>query len=221
MTIYDLKLYGVRSLRLAGGDEVTLSQEVLTTYGKTSREFMFVFEVTVLKQYGSKQDVLQLQFADGHTEYVTLYEPSMYLDEDGEWKLAKDRKVAEKFLAKYEELKEIEAIGKNPSIFDLTFYGLQDEMGCGIKKVEVFLSRSRRENALGTNSLLFTATMLKAYKAKNYVVKAVTSGGAICYIPLFDDNMYYDGEKKKWEYCPNKIVIPKEILKCYVKYLND
>lgn len=220
MTIYDLKLYGVYLPQLAGRYKVVWKKEMDASYVKCIRDGMFAFEATVLKQYGSKQDVLQLQFRDGHTEYVTLHEPAMYLD-DGEWKEAKERNVAEMFLEKYEELKEMECIGENMSIFDLTFYGLQDEMGCGIKKVEVFLSRAKRDNALSANSLLFTATVLKAYKAKNYVVKAVTSGGAICYIPLFDDNMYYDGEKKKWEYCPNKIVIPKEILKCYVKYLND
>lgn len=220
MTIYDLKLYGVYSPRLAGEYKVTLVKNREEAYEKFPRDGTCVFEVTALKQYGSKQDVLQLQFVDGSTEYVTLYEPAMYLDK-GEWKPAKERNVAERFLSKYQELQETETIGQNRSIFDLTFYGLQEEIGCGIKKVKVFLSRVRRDRCLVARSLLFTATIMKEYKTKKYVVKAVTSEGEICYIPLFDANIYYDEERRKWERCPNKSAIPREILKCYVKYLND
>ena len=219
MNIYDLKLYGVRSLLLAGGDEVTLSQEVPLTYGKATRGFMFMFEVTVLKQYGSKQDVLQLQFVDGHTEYVTLHEPSMYLEEDGEWKLAKDRKVAEKFLAKYNELNDMEAIGENPDIFNLTFYGIQEEYGVATPKVEVSLSKTIRDRMVSEKNVSFTAEILPEHRGKKYVIKAVTDAGEICYISLFNPNEYYDEDKRRWDYC-NWTHIPCKILECYVKHLN-
>ena len=218
MTIYDLKLYGVRSLRLAGEDEVTLSQEVPVTYGKPSRGLMFVFEVAVLEQYGSKKDVLELQFNDGHTEYVTLYEPSLYLD-NGDWKPAKDRKVAEKFLAKYEELKEIEAIGKNQSIFDLTFYGWLADNGLRAPSVEISLFRGDAERVLVDDGIPFTAIVLKEYKGNKYVIKAVAEDDEIYYIPLFNANMYFDERKRRWLTC-NESPIPNKILKCYIKYLN-
>ena len=219
MTIYDLKLYGAYSVRLAGGYDVRLLQEMPITYGKVSREYMFAFEATVLKQYGSKQDVLQLQFVDGHTEYITLYEPSMYLD-DGEWKLSKDRKVAEIFLEKYNELKELETIGKNPSIFDLTFYGVMEDIGLKAPIAKVSLSRTTRDSKIASNSILFTANVLKEYKGNKYVIKAETTDNVICYIPLFNANMYYDEAKKRWSYC-NESSIPGQILKCYIKHLNE
>ena len=218
MTIYDLKLYGACLPRLAGEYKVALVENMEVLYGKVPRDGQFVFEVTVLKEYGSKQDVLQLQFKDGHKEYMTLYEPAMYL-ESGEWRQAKSRNVAESFLEKYEELKEMKMIGQNPNIFDLNFYGLQEEIGFGIKRVEVFLSRVKRDVCLKHNSLSFKAVVVKEYKNKKFVIRAVTSEGEICHVPLFDANIYYDEERKKWDYC-HESPIPAKILKCYVEHLN-
>ncbi len=216
MTIYDLKLYGVYFPQLVGGGHVRLSTERIEV--RASRGYVYKFEVTALKQYGTKQDVLELQFDDGHTEYITLYEPSMYLNE-GEWKLAKDRIVAASFLSKYEELKEEEAIGSTPSIFDLTFYGLLEDVGLKMLKTKIFLSRASRDRELTQNSILFTATVLKEYKGNKYVIKVVTVDNVICYIPLFKANMCYDNDNRIWVSC-SESPIPGKILKCYVKHLN-
>ena len=216
MTIYDLKLYGVHFPRLVGGTKAILSHNQIEAYGKAPHEYRF--EVTVLKEYGTKQDVLWLQFVDGHSEYITLYEPFMYL-EDGEWKPAQHRNVAEAFLAKYNEIKEIQEIGINANIFELTFYGIQEDFCVKPKRVEISLSRASRDRCLTKNSMLFTATILKEYKGNKYVIKLLAEGGETCYIPLFDANMYYDEEKRRWEYC-NESPIPGKILKCYVQYLN-
>ena len=216
MTIYDLKLYGAFFTHLLGGGEVRLTNERAELPERTP--YVYKFEATVLKQYGSKQDVLELQFDDGHTEHVTLYEPSMYLD-DGEWKTAKDRKVAEKFLEKYEELKEMDEIGKNQSIFDLTFYGWLADNGLRAPSVEISLCRGNPERVLIDDGIPFTATVLKEYKGNKYVVKAVNALDETYYIPLFNANMYYDKGKRRWAY-GNESSIPSKILKCYVKYLN-
>ena len=82
MTIYDLKLYGAYFPRLAGVAKVTLADRPGGVLEKAPKEYRF--EVELLKQYGSKQDVLELQYTDGRKEYVTLYEPTMYLEDD-EW----------------------------------------------------------------------------------------------------------------------------------------
>ena len=218
MTIYDLKLYGAYFPRLAGDAKVTLADRPEGVLEKAPREYRF--EVELLKQYGSKQDVLELQYLDGRKEYVTLYEPTMYL-EDGEWHLSENGDVAEAFLKMYELLKEKKTIDSAGSIFDLKFYGLQEEISLGVKHVEVFLFRVQRDSLLSDRALAFTATVLKEYKTKKYVVKAVTSEGEVCYIPLFDTNIYYDEKKRKWKHCSNKIAVPEEILKCYIKYLNE
>lgn len=216
MTIYDLKLYGVHFPRLIGDSKVLLSQNREEVYAKAPRHFRF--EVEVLKQYGSKQNVLQLQFVSGHTEYITLYEPAMYLDQD-EWKPAEYREVAEAFLEVYDELRDAEAQEKPTSIFDLIFYGLLEDFGFKTPRVVISLSRVTRARELSKNSVLFTAEILKEFKGNKYVIKAVTAEGEICYIPLFNANMYYDEKNMKWDYC-NESPIPGKILKCYIKHLN-
>ena len=216
MTIYDLKLYGVCFPRLIGDYRISLSQDMEKVYAKAPKEYRF--EVTALKQYGSKQDVLQLQFVDGHTEYITLYEPTMYMDE-GEWRATKSKNVAEKFLSVYNELKEFEALEKNTSIFDLTFYGLLEDIGLKMLRAKVALSLVTIEEAITSDCVLFTATILKEYKGKKYVIRGVIEEGKLCYIPLFEANMHYVSEKGCWDYC-NESPIPNEILKCYVEYLN-
>lgn len=217
MTIYDLKLYGGHFPRLIGGFNVALAEHPDEVFGKVPREYRF--EVEVLKQYGSKQDVLQLSFLEGHTEYVTLHEPHMYLD-DGEWKSSENNDVAEAFLAMYELLKEKETIDSAQSIFDLTFYGMLEDIGLKRLKAKVSLFKVIRDNELTKGSELFTAIVLKEYKGKKYVVHAITDEGDEAYIPLFEANTYYNATKRIWDYC-NESPIPNEILKCYVKYLNE
>lgn len=216
MTIYDLTLYGVHFPRLIGDTKVILADTPEEVYSKAPKEYRF--EVTALEQYGSKKDVLQLKFVDGHTEYITMHEPVMYL-EDGEWKPAEHKEVVEEFLTLHASLKEEKSIENITSIFDLVFYGVQEDLGIKFKKVKISLSKVIRDECLTKDSIFFDATILKEYKGNKYVVKAVTDWGEITYIPLFNANMYYDEEKKRWEYC-NESPIPGKILKCYVKHLN-
>lgn len=217
MTIYDLKLYGAHFPRLIGDTKVTLADRPEEVFEKVPREYRF--EVEVLKQYGSKQDVLQLQFLDGHKEYVTLYEPTMYLD-DGEWKSSENNDVAKAFLTMYELLKEKETIDSTQSIFDLNFYGMLEDFGLKRLRAKVSLFKVVRDNELTKGSTLFNAIVLKEYKCKKYVVHAITDEGDEAYIPLFEANTYYNATKRIWDYC-NESPIPAEILKCYVEYLND
>lgn len=216
MTIYDLKLYGVHFPRLIGGANVALADSPEEVFGKAQREYRF--EVEVLEQYGSKQDVLQLQFLDGHKEYVTLHEPHMYLD-DGEWKPSENN-VAEAFLTMYELLKEKETVDIAQSIFDLNFYGMLEDFGLKRLRAKVFLFKVVRDNELTKGSTLFNAIVLKEYKGKKYVVHAITDEGDEAYIPLFEANRYYNAIKRVWDCC-NESPIPGEILECYVKYLNE
>jgi len=217
MTIYDLKLYGAYFPRLTGVAKVMLTERPEELHEKVPIEYRF--EVEALKQYGSKQDVLELQFMDGHKECVTLYEPAMHLD-CGEWKCSGNNDVAQAFLKMYELLKEKETIDSAQSIFDLTFYGMIEDTGLQMLSAEVFLFKVARDSALTKGSVLFNAVVLKEYRGKKYVVKGTTEEGVEAYIPLFEANLYYDVAKKKWSYC-NENPIPGEILKCYVKYLND
>lgn len=216
MNIYDLKLYGVYMPRLVGGRRVMLAAERAEVHPKSPREFRF--EVVALKQYGTKKDVLWLRFVDGHSEYTTLYEPYMCLD-NGEWQSTHLGDVSEAFLAKYNEVKEIEALESKSSIFDFTFYGLVEDSAIKPQMVEISLSRVRLEQCLTKNSVMFTATILKEYKGKKYVIKQTADSGETCYIPLFNANMYYDEVRKNWSYC-NESLIPGKIMKCYVKHLS-
>ena len=217
MTIYDLKLYGAYFPRLAGNAKVTLADRPEGVLEKAPREYRF--EVELLKQYGSKQDVLELQYTDGHREYVTLYEPTMYL-EDGEWHPSENNDVAEAFLKMYELLQEKETVDSAESIFDYTFYGVLEDIGLKMLKAKVFTFNVARNSVLTKGSVPFTAVVLKEYRGKQYVVKCTAEEGVEAYIPLFQANVYYDVTKKKWNFC-NESPIPGEILKCYVKYLNE
>ncbi|MBQ8043817.1 MAG: hypothetical protein IJ272_06695 [Clostridia bacterium] len=212
MTIYDLKLYGAYFPRLAGVAKVTLADLPGGVLEKAPREYRF--EVELLKQYGSKRDVLELQYPDGRKEHVTLYEPTMYL-EDGEWYLSENNDVAEAFLAMYELLQEKETVDSAGSIFDYTFYGLLDKEF----KAKVSLFKVARDREFTEGDMLFTAVVLKKYKGKDYVVKCVREGGEATYIPLFQSNIYYDIIRMRWNNCSEN-PIPGEILKCYIKYLN-
>lgn len=217
MTIYDLKLYGAHFPRLIGDAKVMLTDSPGQLHGKVPIEYRF--EVEVLKQYGSKQDVLQLQFLDGHREYVTLHEPTMYLD-CGEWKPSENSDVAEAFLAMYELLQEKEIVDSAGSIFDYTFYGVLEDIGLKMPRAKVFTFKVARDSVITKGNVPFTAVILKEYRGKEYVVKCTTEEGEEAYIPLFQANVYYDVAKKKWSHC-NENPIPGEILKCYVKYLNE
>lgn len=217
MTIYDLKLYGAYFPRLAGNPKVALADRPEGVLEKAPWEYRF--ELELLKQYGSKQDVLQLQFLDGHKEYVTLYEPTMYL-EDGEWRLSENNDVAEAFRTMFELLQEKETVDSAGSIFDYTFYGVLEEIGLKMFRAKVFTYKVARDSALTKGSAPFTAVVLKEYRGKEYVVKCTAEEGVEAYIPLFQANVYYDVAKKKWNFC-NESPIPGEILKCYVKYLNE
>lgn len=218
MTIYDLKLYGARFPQLTGGAKVMLTDRPEKLHEKGPIEYRF--EVELLKQYGSKQDVLELQFLDGHKEYVTLYEPTMYL-EDGEWHLSENNEVAEAFLTMYELLQEKETVDSAGSIFDYTFYGVLEDVGLKTLKAKVFTFKVARDSMLTKGGVPFTAIVLKEYRGKEYVVKCTAEEeGVEAYIPLFQANVYYDVAKKKWGYC-NESPIPGAILKCYVKYLNE
>lgn len=216
MTIYDLKLYGAYFPRLAGNPKVTLTDRPEGVLEKAPSEYRF--EVELLKQYGSKQDVLELQFLDGHKEYVTLYEPTMYLD-DGEWKVTENNDAAEAFLTMYELLKEKETIDKAQSIFEHTFYGFQQNLCFGLPKVSVYLSKTARDKSSSKGGFYFTATVLKEYKAKKYVVKIVPDKGETCYICLFNSTMYTAEGRRAWGCC-DASPIPNEIMKCYIEYLN-
>lgn len=217
MTIYDLKLYGAYFPRLAGAAKVTLADCPGGVLEKAPREYRF--EVELLKQYGSKQDVLELQYPDGHKEYVTLYEPTMYL-EDGEWHPSENNDVAEAFLAMYDLLQEKETVDSAGSIFDYTFYGVLEDIGLKMPRAKVFTFKVARDSVITKGNVPFTAVVLKEYRGKKYVVKGTTEEGVEAYIPLFEANVYYDVAKRNWSRC-NESPIPGEILKCYVKYLND
>lgn len=217
MTIYDLKLYGAYFPRLAGNPKVTLADRPEGVLEKAPREYRF--EVQLLERYGSKQDVLELQFLDGHKEYVTLYEPTMYL-EDGEWHLSENNDVGEAFLAMYELLQEKETVDSAGSIFDYTFYGVLEEDGLKTFRAKVFTFKVARDGVLTKYSMPFTAVILKEYRGRKYVVKCTIEEGVEAYIPLFQANVYYDVDERKWRFC-NENPIPREILKCYVKYLNE
>ena len=122
-------------------------------------------------------------------------------------------------MAKYNEMKEIECLGNNISIFDYTFYGSVEDVAIKPTMVEISLSKASLEQRLTKSSILFTATILKEYKGKKYVIKQTTDSGETCYIPLFNANMYYDEVRRNWSYC-NESPIPGKILRCYVKHLN-
>ena len=217
MTIYDLKLYGAFFPRLAGNAKVTLADRPGGALEKAPIEYRF--EVELLKQYGSKQDVLELQYTDGRKEYVTLHEPTMYL-EDGEWHPSENNDVAETFLKMYELLQEKETIDSAESIFDYTFYGVLEDVGLKTLRAKVFLFKVARDSVLTKGVVPFKAVVLKEYRGKEYVVKCTAEEGVEAYIPLFQSNLYYDVAKKRWDFC-NESPISRAVLKCYVKYLNE
>ncbi len=216
MTIYDLKLYGVHMPRLTGESRVILSQERERVDALAPK--CYRFEATVLKKYGSKEDVLCLQFAGRPAEYVTLYPPTLYL-EDGEWLPSTNSKVAEAFLEHYKCLTDTSSEDKSNSIFDYIFYGQLTYSALSTTQAIVSLSKDIMKQPISNDSVLFSACVLKEFKGNKYVVR-VKSGKETAYIPLFNDQMYYDETINRWEKC-NKNPIPNKILKCYIKHMSE
>ena len=101
MTIYDVKFYGVYfsyKLEFSGVNIFTSKERVHVVPGFENE----LFEITVLKEFEGKEDVLKLEFANGEVAYETLNAPYLYKDmEDGIWKLSHDTSTPETFMKAY------------------------------------------------------------------------------------------------------------------------
>ena len=101
MTIYDVKFYGVYfryKLEFSGVNIFSKKEVVHAVPGFDN----YFFEVTVLKEYQGKKDVLKLEFADGEIAYETLNYPYMYMDvEDNVWRISNDTSTVEAFMKTY------------------------------------------------------------------------------------------------------------------------
>ena len=211
MTIYDVKFYGVCYPKLIGDFRLMLYQSMEGDYQKAPQHFRF--EVTLLKSFYGKKDVLQLQWVGRNVEYLTLQEPSMCF-EDGMWHPCESSKVTKAFLEEYEKMHSQKKADKHASLFELTFYGRIRDWEGGNPNVTISLS-----NASELGRIVLIAEVLKEFKGNKYVVKLETNGN-VDYIPLFNEKMYYDIETDMWLE-GMKSLIPIQILECYIKYLNE
>ena len=101
--IYEVRYFGVYFIyRYFSGIDLYRSKEeriIKQEYSST------LFEVRLLKEYKGKEDVLEIKFEDGTSEYETLYEPALYY-EDGMWKKASYREIEKEFLKLFEQDKK-------------------------------------------------------------------------------------------------------------------
>lgn len=224
MTMYDVKFYGVNWYYRIGGDMLIMSPSV-AIYNRSPVNARF--EVTLLKQFGSKKDVLEIQYVMGEKEYVTLYEPTMYLD-NGEWKETDDRRVPQKFLETYktfccraeEDKRAREETTKSKSIYAIKFYGMIEWVGITHPRVAIALSSKNMDgcNSYTDKPVYFIACILDRFKGNKNVIKLIFDEG-VDYIPLFNPKMHYDVKEEKWIECEES-PIPGKILKCYIKHLQ-
>ena len=101
MTIYDVKFYGVWfHYKMEFSDVIICSRrEDVHAVPGFDNEF---FEVTVLKEYDGKQDVLKIEFKNGETTYKTLNYPYLYLNlEDKVWRKSCDTSTQQAFMKAY------------------------------------------------------------------------------------------------------------------------
>ena len=99
MTIYDVKFYGVYyryKLETSGVNIYAKKEEALAVPGF---ENLF-FEVSALKEYLGKENVLKIEFEDGTCEYETMFYPFLYLD-DGVWRNSGNTSTKDAFLTQY------------------------------------------------------------------------------------------------------------------------
>ena len=84
---YKMKFSGVALFKTKSDVKVNVSFENL------------FFEVSLLREFEGKKDILLLEFEDGTTEYEKLFEPGMYYDKDkNTWEETAYREVPKKFL---------------------------------------------------------------------------------------------------------------------------
>ncbi|MBQ8043815.1 MAG: hypothetical protein IJ272_06685 [Clostridia bacterium] len=101
MSIYDVKFYGVYfryKLEFSGVRIFARKEDVHITPGFDNS----FFEVTVVKEYQGKNDVLKLAFENGEEAYETLKFPYLFWDvEDNVWRESKDTTTPEEFMKAY------------------------------------------------------------------------------------------------------------------------
>lgn len=102
MSIYDVRLYGACCPSRWGRSYVFISNNIRQVLSKGALNEA-IFEVTVLKSFEGKTDVLQLTYEDNSKAYETLYgEGYTYID--GEWKKGIIFPAANAFLDAYNKL---------------------------------------------------------------------------------------------------------------------
>lgn len=103
--LYDLKFFGVYYQYKMEFSGVCISHKKEEVHAIPGFENSF-FEVTVLKKYKGKKDVLKLEFKNGDVAYETLYYPYLYVDaEDNIWRKSNDISTPEVFMKAYLRLK--------------------------------------------------------------------------------------------------------------------
>lgn len=103
MSIYDVKFYGVyfRYKFDFSGVSMFVRKEDMHCIPGFNNSF---FEITLLKEYRGKQDVLKLVFENGEEAYETLKFPYLFWDmEDNVWKESKNKSTPEEFMKTYFE----------------------------------------------------------------------------------------------------------------------
>lgn len=101
MTIYDVKFYGVYFRYKLEFSGVNIYSKKELRHAVPGFENSF-FEVTVLREYEGKKDVLKLVFEDGEVAYETLNYPYLYVDtEDNIWRKSNDISTPEAFMKAY------------------------------------------------------------------------------------------------------------------------
>lgn len=216
MTIYDVKFYGAYFPTKRGVCTVRMSQAMFTVDKGLPDDVKF--EAEILRKFEGKKNVLKLKFKDNTVKYETLYEPG-YCYENGSWKETTYREAPKAFFKEYSRLVSKARANKQTSIFEMTFYGVFEDVGLTSPLVEMSLSKAVQNQELGANGVLFTAKVLKEFKGNKYVVKLM-SEETVEYISLFNHSVCYDTETGKWIQCLES-PIPGKILKCYIKHLNE
>jgi len=101
VNIYDVKLYGVYfqyKLEFSGVNMYARKEDVHSVPGFDNS----FFEVTVLKEYEGKKDVLKLEFENGEVAYETLNYPFLYMDmDDNVWRKSSDTSTPDAFMKTY------------------------------------------------------------------------------------------------------------------------
>lgn len=105
LELYDLKFYGVYyhyKMEFSGVNIFSRKEAVQAVPGFENS----FFEITVLKEFEGKKDVLKLEFQDGELAYETLNYPYLYMDmEDNIWRKSNDISTPEAFMKTYFALK--------------------------------------------------------------------------------------------------------------------